>query len=147
MLVEGLCIMSLMTTNNGQLDIKIDKEQSEKSKGAIYQEYDTSLFTPESETLNQDIKEKEITHQNNIKNSLFTDDAMNSSRLSETKQQLFSKDMNKQQNESDKTHYLQKEEEKNYFPYFLIGLGCFFMIGFIVITLNKMRKREINETT
>lgn len=143
MIISSMLTLQLMTvmkdnSSNGDLKIDVQQEENDENLNKDLDQYDTPLFNEESQSLENKLHKKKEDKEHKVKNNLFSDQTGQSSRLTETKNQLFHS--NKTSDGVDKAPYIQKRRERHLFPYFLICIGVFLTITFMIVTLK--RKRE-----
>lgn len=148
MFIESAMTLMLLATDqqNGRLNIDVQQESQENENRNI-NTYDPTLFDKNSREINDKLKAQKKAQTTRIKQHMFQDGAGKSTRLSETKKVLFTSDQSSKGKEIDKAPYIQKIQEKNIFPYILMSIGAFLTLGFVILTIKKVRKRERDETT
>ncbi|PTI28141.1 type VII secretion protein EssA [Mammaliicoccus vitulinus] len=142
MFIEGLMTLTLLTADsqNGSLDIDVQQEDKENVNKDLNQ-YDTTLFDKDSKVVNDKIKKKQREKDQKVKNDMFQKQAGQSTRLDETKNILFTTTTKSNNgSESDKSPYIQNEQEKNLLPYILLSIGAFLTLGFILFSIKRGRR-------
>ncbi len=144
MLVEGLLTMTLLTadSSNGSLNIDVQQEDKENVNKDLEQ-YDTTLFDKDSKFVNDRIKEKQKSKEQDIKNNMFQNQTGRPTRLDETKNILFTSTAESTKgSQSDKSPYIQNKKEQNILPYILLSIGAFLTIGFIIVSVKRGRRSQ-----
>ncbi|MGV3129738.1 type VII secretion protein EssA [Staphylococcus sp. IVB6181] len=132
-------------SHNGSLEIDTSEQEATENKNKDLDRYDTTLFNDDSQSVNNMLKEKQMNKMQDVKKDMFQEEAGESSRLSETKKQLFGPVSDKQKVRYDKVPYTQEAQKKSIFTYLMMAGGLILMISFIAYTIIRRRKRENHE--
>ncbi|EPW8775635.1 type VII secretion protein EssA [Staphylococcus aureus] len=143
MLMNSVIALTFLTasSNNGGLNIDVQQEEEKRINNDLNQ-YDTTLFNKDSKAVNDAIAKQKKERQQQIKNDMFQNQASHSTRLNETKKVLFSKSNLEKTSESDKSPYIQNKQEKKIFPYILMSVGAFLILGFVIFSIHKGRRTK-----
>lgn len=140
-------LLGQVDNQNGSLEIDTSDQEVTENKNKDLDRYDTTLFNEDSQSVNSQLKAQRLKKMQNIKNDMFHDNAGKSSRLSETKKQLFGPMSDKNKVRYDKVPYTQQTQRKSIFTYLMMAGGLLLMIVFITYTIIRRRKRGNHETS